>query len=99
MTRNRDSHWICSACACHRPSRFRLADVRRDLAIRFCRAAWNCFQCLPNSPLKRSGLNIQRQRNLIFGLHHLPKRFHFLAQLAISANDFRFGKFGPQLFL
>src|ERR1700691_2559417 len=97
MTGNRNGHWIRGTSARHGETCFRMADVRRDLAVRFRRATRNRLQRLPNAPLERGSLNVQRKRDLVFATDNRAESFHLVAEPAILANDFRLRILAAQL--
>src|ERR1700733_3308724 len=99
MTRNSNGNRIGGASARDGSSSFGMSDAGGDLAIRFRCATRNPLQLLPNAPLERGGLNVQRKRYDRFSLDYLAKRFHLRAELAFRANNLRFGILRVQLAL
>jgi hypothetical protein len=62
MTGDGDGHRIRSASPSHSPASRRPSDLPRDFTVRFGLPVRDGLQVLPNTPLERRRLNIQRQR-------------------------------------
>src|SRR5260370_212287 len=61
MARNHDGNGVRGASSRNSPNGLRLAEGARDLRVRARLAARNSLQLLPNAPLKRRRLQVQRE--------------------------------------